>query len=155
MQRLINLANQIESCHISSKSEDDVVICSAVRTAVTKAKKGHLKDTAPEVMLSHVLKAAAQRAKLEPKEVQDIVVGCNLQPGGGQINARMAMFMGKFPDTTPIVTINRLCSSGLESCAIVAAKIKSGVIDLGIGSGVESMSFYKMSDWVREDLLAQ
>ncbi len=112
------------------------MICSAVRTPVTKAKKGYLKDTAPELMLSFVLKAAAQRANIEPKEVQDIVVGCNLQPGGGQINARMGMFLANFPDTTPIVTINRLCSSGLESCSIVAAKIKSGVIDIGIGSGV-------------------
>lgn len=93
MQRLQNMATHLATSNISAKQPDDVVICSAVRTPVTKAKKGHLKDTAPEVLLSHVLKAAAQRAKLEPKEAQDIVVGCNLQPGGGQINARMAMFM--------------------------------------------------------------
>jgi acetyl-CoA acyltransferase 1 len=48
----------------------------------------------------------------------------------------MAMFLAGFPDTTSIVAINRLCSSGLEACAIIAAKIKSGVIDVGIGSGV-------------------
>ena len=64
------------------------------------------------------------------------------------------MFLAGFPDTTPIVAINRLCSSGLESCAIIAAKIKSGVIDVGIGGGVESMSLYSMKDWVREDLLS-
>ena len=61
----------------------------------------------------------------------------------------MAMFLASYPETTPIVTINRLCSSGSESCSIVAAKIKSGVIDIGIGAGVESMSLYKMSEWVR------
>ena len=64
------------------------------------------------------------------------------------------MFLANIPDTTPIVAINRLCSSGLESCAIIASKIKSGVIDIGIGGGVESMSMYSMKDWVREDLLS-
>ncbi|MFM7854152.1 MAG: hypothetical protein ACKO96_20080 [Flammeovirgaceae bacterium] len=48
----------------------------------------------------------------------------------------MAMFLAGFPDTTSIVAVNRLCSSGLESCAIIASKIKAGVIDVGIGSGV-------------------
>ena len=67
----------------------------------------------------------------------------------------MAMSLADFPDTTPIMAINRLCSSGLESCAIIASKIKSGVIDVGIGGGVESMSFYSMKDWVREDLLSE
>ncbi len=57
---------------------------------------------------------------------------------------RMAQFLAGFPDTTSIMTINRLCSSGLESCATVAAKIKAGVIDIGIGAGVESMSSYNM-----------
>ena len=65
------------------------------------------------------------------------------------------MSLADFPDTTPIMAINRLCSSGLESCAIIASKIKSGVIDVGIGGGVESMSFYSMKDWVREDLLSE
>ena len=65
------------------------------------------------------------------------------------------MFLADFPDTTPIMAINRLCSSGLESCAIIASKIKSGVIDVGIGGGVESMSLYSMKDWVREDLLSE
>ena len=87
-------------------------------------------------MLSFALKGVIERSKIDPKLIQDIAVGNNLQPGGGQITSRMAMFMANIPDTTPIVTINRLCSSGLESCATIAAKIKSGVIDIGIGGGV-------------------
>jgi acetyl-CoA acyltransferase 1 len=83
MERLPNLAGHLVSLNVSAKCSDDVVICSAVRTPVTKATKGYLKDTAPEVMLSHVLKAAAQRANMLPEEAQDIVVGCNLQPGAG------------------------------------------------------------------------
>ena len=59
------------------------------------------------------------------------------------------MFLAGFPDTTTIVAINRLCSSGLESCAMIASKIHSGTIDIGIGGGVESMSFYSMKEWVR------
>lgn len=60
----------------------------------------------------------------------------------------MAQFLAGFPDTTAIMTINRLCSSGLEACATIAAKIKMGVIDIGIGSGVESMSNYDMNSSV-------
>lgn len=57
----------------------------------------------------------------------------------------MAQFLAGFPDTTSIMVVNRLCSSGLEACATIAAKIKMGVIDIGIGSGVESMSLYDMN----------
>ena len=57
----------------------------------------------------------------------------------------MAMFLAGYSDTTPIIAINRLCSSGLEACAIIASKIKTGVIDIGVGSGVESMSLYDMN----------
>eukprot|EP00919_Chromeraceae_sp_WS-2016_P052150 GHVR01123649.1.p1 GENE.GHVR01123649.1~~GHVR01123649.1.p1 ORF type:complete len:123 (+),score=9.22 GHVR01123649.1:8399-8767(+) len=67
----------------------------------------------------------------------------------------MAMFMAGFKDTTPIVAVNRLCSSGLESCAIIAAKIKSGQIDIGIGSGVESMSCYDMNSSVNAEKLSE
>jgi acetyl-CoA acyltransferase 1 len=136
MNRLNHLADQLAKEDVAGKQPDDVVICSAVRTPITKAKKGLLKDTPPEVMLSFVLRAAAERAKLSPKEVQDICIGNNLQPGAGEITNRMGMFLADFPDTVPIVAINRLCSSGLESCAIIASKIKSGVIDIGIGGGV-------------------
>lgn len=56
----------------------------------------------------------------------------------------MAAFLAGFPDTTTLVSINRLCSSGLEACAIIASKIKAGVIDVGIGAGVENMSMFDM-----------
>lgn len=106
-------------------------------------------------MLSCVLKAAVERAKLDPKLVQDIAVGNNLQPGGGEITSRMGEFLAGFPDTTPIMVVNRLCSSGLESCYNIAAKIKTGVIDIGIGSGVESMSMYDMNDVIPVEKLSE
>lgn len=64
-------------------------------------------------MLSAALKEVVSRSKIEAKLVDDIAVGNNLQAGAGEIPHRMAMFLAGFPDTTSIVTINRLCSSGL------------------------------------------
>jgi acetyl-CoA acyltransferase 1 len=113
MQRLQNVASNLVPQTVAAKSDDDVVICSAVRTPVTKGKRGGLKDTAPEFLLSVVLREAATRAKVNPADVQDIAVGNNLLPGAGEIPNRMAMFMAGFPDTTSIVAVNRLCSSGL------------------------------------------
>lgn len=67
----------------------------------------------------------------------------------------MAMFLADYPDTTSIVAVNRLCSSGLEACGIIASKIKAGVIDIGVGSGVESMSLYDMNGSVNIDALSE
>lgn len=155
MQRLNNLADRLQKENTSAKSDDDVVICAAVRTPLTKGKRGGLKDTAPEVMLSTVLREAAARAKINPEKIQDIAVGNNLQPGAGEITGRMGMFLAGYPDTTSIVAINRLCSSGLEACAIIASKIKTGIIDIGVGSGVESMSLYDMNGSVNVEVLSE
>jgi len=155
MHRLQNLELQLAPKQIGTKNPDDVVICSAVRTPLTKAKKGLLKDTSPEYILSYALRAACERAKLDPKHVQDIAVGNNLQPGGGEITSRMAQFLAGFPDTTSVMIVNRLCSSGLESCATIASKIKMGVIDIGIGSGVESMSMYDMNSSVNVEKISE
>ena len=155
MQRLYNLSETLKKEPIHAKADDDVVICSAVRTPITKGKRGGLKDTAPEAMLAIALKEAANRAKADPKTINDIAVGNNLQPGAGEITSRMSMLMAGFPDSTSVVAINRLCSSGLEACSIIAAKIKAGVIDIGIGSGVESMSLYDMQASVATDKLSE
>jgi acetyl-CoA acyltransferase 1 len=155
MNRLRNLAEIVRREDVSSKAEDDVVICAAVRTPVTRGRKGGFKDTAPEVLLAAALKEVACRAKLRPEDVQDIAVGNNLQPGAGEITARMAMFLAGYPDTTSVLAVNRLCSSGLEACSIIAAKIKSGVIDIGVGSGTESMSLYDMNSSINVDALSE
>lgn len=67
----------------------------------------------------------------------------------------MAELMAEVPNSVPIVAINRLCSSGLESCSIIASKIKAGFIDFGIGSGVESMSLYDMNASVDAEKLSE
>jgi len=128
----------------SKKSDDDVVIVSAVRTPITKAKRGGFKDTHPNDLLSAVLKGVVDRVKLDPKHVQDIVVGTVLAPGGGATQARMAMFLAGFPEDVSIATTNRQCSSGLQAVASIAAAIKNGYIDIGIGAGVETMSLHDM-----------
>jgi acetyl-CoA acyltransferase 1 len=133
MDRLAHLQQQLIS---GGKCPNDVVICAAVRTPLTKAKRGGLKDTAPDVLLRAVFTEVIKRSKADPKSIQDICVGNNLMVGAGEIHFRMAELTSGIPDTTPIMAINRLCSSGLEACGTIAAKIKAGTIDCGIGSGI-------------------
>jgi acetyl-CoA acyltransferase 1 len=130
--------------HPKEKLPDDVVIVSALRTPLTKAFKGGLKDTAPEEMLAHVLRGVIDDSGINSSLIEDIQVGNVLQPSIGAFNSRMAQMIANIPVKVPISSVNRQCSSGLESCALIAAKIKSGVIDIGIGCGVESMSLFSM-----------
>lgn len=74
--------------------------------------------------------------------------------GAGEIHFRMAQLVAGIPDTTSIMSLNRLCSSGLEACATIAAKIKSGMIDCGIGSGLECMSKADMNSSVNTERLS-
>ncbi|XP_073012427.1 3-ketoacyl-CoA thiolase 2, peroxisomal-like [Typha latifolia] len=125
----------------NSSFGDDVVVVAAYRTPICKAKRGGFKDTYPEDLLATVLKALLDKTKLNPTEVGDIVVGSVLAPGAQRANeCRMAAFYAGFPDTVPIRTVNRQCSSGLQAVADVAAAIKAGFYDIGIGAGLESMS---------------
>ncbi|CAL4967662.1 unnamed protein product [Urochloa decumbens] len=125
----------------TSSFGDDVVIVAAYRTPICKAKRGGFKDTYPEDLLTVVLKAVLDNTKINPGEVGDIVVGTVLGPGSQRANeCRMAAFYAGFPETVPVRTVNRQCSSGLQAVADVAAAIKAGFYDIGIGAGLESMS---------------
>lgn len=127
--------------HRTAAFGDDVVIVAACRTAICKAKRGGFKDTLADDLLAPVLKAVIDRTKLNPSEVGDIVVGTVLAPGSQRASeCRMAAFYAGFPDTVPIRTVNRQCSSGLQAVADVAACIKAGFYDIGIGAGLESMT---------------
>ncbi|RLN20552.1 hypothetical protein BBJ28_00013625 [Nothophytophthora sp. Chile5] len=120
--------------------EEDVVIVSALRTPITKARRGGFKDTTPDVLLGHVLQAVLKQAKVNPALVGDIVVGNVLQPGAGAGMARMAQLAAGIPHTVPLHVLNRQCSSGLQAVANVTACIKAGYYDIGIAAGVECMS---------------
>jgi acetyl-CoA acyltransferase 1 len=132
----------------AAKSDDDVVICSAVRTPIAKAKRGGFKDTPCEEMLAPLFKATLERTKIDPKAIGDIQIGNVSQPGAGAVTSRMAQFLGDLPYDVPLSTINRQCSSGLQAVANIASNIKAGVIDVGLAGGVESMSMYNMASSV-------
>mmetsp|Transcript_2270 Transcript_2270/g.2667 ORF Transcript_2270/g.2667 Transcript_2270/m.2667 type:complete len:432 (+) Transcript_2270:24-1319(+) len=132
--------NETSWSTVGAKRPDDVVIVSALRTAIGKARKGSFKDTLPDTLLTAVLKATVDQTGLKPEVVDDIVVG-NVQLGGSYAaGARMAMLVAGFPASVPVSAVNRQCSSGLQAVANVAASIKAGLIDVGIGAGVESMT---------------
>ena len=122
---------------------------------MSKAKKGPLKDTAIETMMAHVINAVLTDSGLHPSLIEEVVFGNVLENGSGALQARMAQFLARMDVRTPVSSVNRLCSSGLESCAIIASKIKAGVIDIGIGGGVESMSRGKISDVIHPSLLGE
>ncbi|CAN1269786.1 3-ketoacyl CoA thiolase 1, peroxisomal [Linum perenne] len=120
---------------------DDVVIVAAYRTALCKSKRGGFKDTLPDDLLAPVLKAVIEKTNVNPSEVGDIVVGTVLAPGSQRATeCRMAAFYAGFPETVPVRTVNRQCSSGLQAVADVAASIKAGFYEIGIGAGLECMT---------------
>ncbi|NWG34410.1 MAG: thiolase family protein [Chloroflexi bacterium] len=124
----------------------DAVIVSAVRTPVGKAKKGGLATVRPDEMSATVIQALLKRTpNLDPAEIEDVVFGCAFPEGEQGMNiARMIALRAGLPDTVPAETINRYCSSGVQSIAHVAYMIKAGDIEVGIGGGVESMSMVPM-----------
>eukprot|EP00928_Gymnodinium_smaydae_P053168 TRINITY_DN3721_c0_g2_i1.p1 TRINITY_DN3721_c0_g2~~TRINITY_DN3721_c0_g2_i1.p1 ORF type:complete len:465 (+),score=134.01 TRINITY_DN3721_c0_g2_i1:193-1395(+) len=125
---------------IGTKSPDDVVIVSALRTPIGRAKKGGFKDTMPDDLLKATLEGVVKQSGIDPKVVGDVVVG-NVQLGGAYAGpARMAQLRAGFPVDVPIHSVNRQCSSGLQAVAHVANAIRGGMIDVGIGAGVESMT---------------
>lgn len=125
---------------ILSKSPDDIVITCALRTPFTKGGKGGLKDTPAADLLVHAFKSLIARSKLDPSLVEDIAVGSVLPPGGGATEFRGAALVAGFPESTAVKSLNRQCSSGLQAIVDISNSIRSGMIDIGIGSGVESMS---------------
>jgi len=127
---------------VLEKNDDDVVIVSAIRTALTKGGKGGFKDTYPEEYLAAVLREVYTRANLDPALIGEVTVGTVCPPGGGATPARMAGFAAGIPYTVPLQTINRQCSSGLAAVNQVANAIEAGQIDIGIGSGVDSMTMF-------------
>jgi len=144
---------------VLAKHDDDVVIVSALRTPITKAKKGGLAQACPEELLGNAIKGVLAQSKLDPKLVEDVAVGNVLPPGGGATVARMGALWAGLPNTTAVNTLNRQCSSGLATCNQIANQIAMGQIDIGIGAGVESMTMgygagvmpEKMSDAVMEN----
>ncbi|OBZ79350.1 3-ketoacyl-CoA thiolase 5, peroxisomal [Grifola frondosa] len=121
---------------LERKSPDDVVITLAIRSPLCKARKGGFKDTRYETSLH--LQAIA-RSAVDPALVGDITVGTVLTPGSAY-EARAAALTAGFPESVPVQTINRFCSSGLMAVTDISNKIRAGQIQIGLAVGVESMS---------------
>jgi len=124
----------------------EAVIVSAVRTAVGKAPKGTLRTTRPDEMGGTVIKEALARVPgLEASEVEDVIMGCAMPEAEQGMNvARAAAIRAGLPVETSAMTINRFCSSGLQSIAMAADRIKSGGADVIVAGGLETMSMIPM-----------
>lgn len=116
------------------------MITCALRTPFTKGGKGGLKDTAGADLLAHTLQSILSRSKIDAGLVEDIAVGSVLAPGGGATEFRAAALVAGFPESTAVKSLNRQCSSGLQAVVDIANAIRAGMIEVGIGAGVESMS---------------
>src|SRR5262245_37683244 len=119
----------------------DAVIVSTARTPLCKSWRGALNMTHGATMGGHAVKAAVERAKLDPKEVEDVIMGCATPEGatGGNIARQIALRAG-LPVTTSGMTVNRFCSSGLQTVALAAQRILAGEDAIYVAGGVESIS---------------
>ncbi|KAF2280102.1 3-ketoacyl-CoA thiolase B [Westerdykella ornata] len=127
--------------NIVQKNPHDVVFLSALRTPVTRAKKGGLRDAYDHEMLAAVLKATTNKfPNLDPAKIHDICIGTVLSELGGSKAGRMAANHVGLPVTTTFSTVNRACASGLSAITSIANSIAVGQIDVGIAGGMESMT---------------
>ncbi|KAM6169457.1 3-ketoacyl-CoA thiolase, peroxisomal isoform 1-T1 [Rhynchocyon petersi] len=122
----------------SKVSASDVVVVHGRRTAIGRGGRGGFKDTTPDELLSAVMTAVLQDVNLSPEKLGDICVGNVLQPGAGAVMARIAQFLSDIPETVPLSTVNRQCSSGLQAVASIAGGIRNGSYDIGMACGITS-----------------
>jgi acetyl-CoA C-acetyltransferase len=119
----------------------DAVIVSTARTPLCKSWRGALNMTHGAKMGGHVVHAALERAKVEPREIEDVIMGCATPEGatGGNIARQIALRAG-LPVTVSGMTVNRFCSSGLQAVALAAQRILAGESGIYVAGGVESIS---------------
>src|SRR5438445_1401394 len=129
----------------------DVVIVEAVRTPLGRGnqKNGDLRDVHPVLLLAHVLREVTERSGVDPSLVEDVIFGCVSQTGEQSINvARQAVLTAGFPVEVPATTVDRQCGSSQQAVHFAANLIQSGVCDVAIAAGVESMSRVPMGSTV-------
>jgi len=119
----------------------DAVIVSTARTPLCKSWKGALNMTHGATMGGHALREAIARARLDPGEIEDVIIGCaNPEGATGRNIARQIAIRAGCPVTTSGMTVNRFCSSGLQTIAIAAQRVMTGEGDIYAAGGVESIS---------------
>jgi len=125
----------------------EAVIVAAGRTPVGKAPHGMLRETRPDEMAAAVIRELTRRVPgLKPEEIEDVIIGCAFPEAEQGLNmARVAALRAGLPDTVPGQTVNRFCSSGLQTIATAAERIMAGFADVIIAGGAESMSLVPMT----------
>jgi acetyl-CoA acyltransferase len=124
----------------------ETVIVSSVRTPVGRAFKGTLRATRPDELAAIAIKGALERVpQLDPKEIEDVILGCAMPEGEQGMNvARIASLRAGLPVEVAAMTVNRFCASGLQAIAIAADRIMTGGAEVMIAGGTESMSMIPM-----------
>lgn len=123
----------------------EAYIVESVRTPGCKNKRGAFRETRPEDLLSFIMKSCAERAGIDPKEIDDCMIGCAMPEGEQGINiGRIAARMAGFPNEVSGATINRFCSSGLEAIALASLRVQAGWSEVTLGGGIESMTYVPM-----------
>ena len=119
----------------------EAVIVSTARTPIGKAYRGAFNNTSPVTLASHAIKHAVDRAKVDPAEIEDVWMGCGFPEGAqGQNIARHASIGAGIPVTAGAATVDRFCSSGLQTIAIAAQRIVMDKVPVVVAAGVESIS---------------
>jgi acetyl-CoA C-acetyltransferase len=137
----------------------EAVIVSTARTPIGKAFRGAFNLTHGATMTGHVIRHAVERARVEPGEVEDVVIGCGFPEGTtGQNVARLAAVRAGLPVTVAGETVNRFCSSGLMAISIAAQRVIVDGVPIAVGGGVESISLvqpstnkaHMLEDWLSD-----
>ncbi len=129
-----------------TKQLQDAYFVSAVRTPVGKAPRGVFRNTRPDDLLAHVIRAAVAGAPgIDPSLIEDAIIGCAMPEAEQGMNvARIGVLLAGLPNTVPAQTVNRFCSSGVQAIALAADRIRTGDADLMLAGGTESMSMVPM-----------
>jgi acetyl-CoA acyltransferase len=129
-----------------SKQIQDAYIVAATRTPVGKAPRGAFRNTRPDDLLAHVLKAVvAQTPHVDQSKIDDVIVGCAMPEAEQGMNiARIGALLAGLPNAIAAQTINRFCSSGLQAISLGADRIRLGEADLVLAGGTETMSMVPM-----------
>jgi len=129
------------------KQIQDAYIVAATRTPIGRSGRGYFRNTRPDELLVHALKAAlAQTPSLDPHAIEDVIAGCAIPEGPQGLNvARIAAVLAGLPTGVGGITVNRFCASGLSAVQMAADRIRVGEADVMIAAGTESMSMVPMS----------